>query len=270
MTDSPVKLLTVDAMNLVRRVYQANPAPDSDEKALGAVRSCTYSLMRALRTHQPTHAAFVLEGTGPTWRHELYPQYKLGRTPAPEPLVDAIPLLLDALKALGWATLQQPDYEADDIISSLAYEAGALALESEHPVEHVILTTDKDIVWCHTLGAKVFDHFSEIWRDADWLMARKGIRPEQMLDYLALVGDPVDGIPGVDKVGAKTAAKLLATYNDLEGVLAAAPCIGGKLGERLQAQADLARLSRKLTDLRLDLFQGPVKLNWAGLKAPRY
>lgn len=270
MNPSPVKLLTVDAMNLVRRIYEANPAPDSEEKALGAVRASKSSLARALRTHQPTHAAFVLEGTGPTWRHTLYPEYKLGRKPASEHLTRALPGLLEELRGFGWAVLQKPDFEADDVIASLAYEAGALALEQEAPVEHVILTTDKDIVWCHTLGARVFDHFAEIWRDADWLMASKGIRPEQMLDYLALVGDPVDGIPGVDKVGKKTAATLLQTYGDLETVLSNASAIGGKLGERLQTQADTARLSRQLTGLRLDLFQGEEPLSWDALKAPRF
>lgn len=270
MNTSPVKLLTVDAMNLVRRIYEANPAPDSEEKALGAVRSSKASLARALRTHQPTHSAFVLEGTGPTWRHLLYPAYKLGRKPASEYLTRALPGLLEELRGLGWALLQKPDFEADDVIASLAYEAGALAVEHEAPVEHVILTTDKDMLWCTTLGAKVFDHFTETWRDGPWLLEKMGIRAEQMLDYLALLGDQVDGIPGVDKVGKKTAATLLHTYGDLETVLANASAIGGKLGERLQTQAGTARLSRQLTGLRLDLFQGEEPLSWDALKAPRF
>lgn len=255
------KLLTIDAYNVIRRVYGANPAPDSDEKAQACLRASRQSLRRALLEHKPTHAALVFDAEGPNWRHQVYPKYKLERKPMPAPLRDAMPYFQRELRVAKWHLLEMPGVEADDVIGSLAVEAEHAGFE-----EHVILSTDKDIASLVQYGARVYNHFEQRWHDEAWLLGKMGVRPDQVLDFLALMGDASDGIPGVEKVGLKTAAKLLQEHETLEGVLSAAVNIPGALGKRLREQADIARLSRKLTELKTDLF-ATQEPDWSAMTA---
>lgn len=254
---TPQKLLTIDALNVIRRVYGANPAPDSVDKAKSAINASRASLDRALREHNPTHVALVTDVAGPNWRHAIYPAYKADRKPMPAELRAELDAFLPALRERGWYVLERPGVEADDVIASLAVEAERAV------VEHVILSTDKDIASLGRYKARVYNHFDGCWHDEAWLLEKLGVRAELVLDLLALTGDSSDGIPGVEKVGVKTAAKLLAAHGTLEGVLAAAPSIAGKLGERLREQAEMARLSRRLTALQTDLFTGG--LDWPAM-----
>lgn len=250
-------LLTIDGMNVFRRVYGANPAPDSPAKAQGSIRSSSSSLERALREHQPTHVALVMDVPGPNWRHALYPAYKAGRKRMPQELSDELYPYLERLRSEGWFLLEQPGVEADDSIGSLAREAELAG------VDNIILSTDKDIAYLAQHGARVYNHFDYLWHDAAWVLKKFGVRTAQLLDLLALTGDASDGIPGIEKVGVMTAAKLLSEYGDLETVLANASNIKGKVGERLREQADIARLSRKLTHLKTDLLTG--QMDWDAL-----
>lgn len=255
MTDANFHLLLVDGLNVVRRVYEANPAPDSDDKAKGAVKSSLSSLRRALRELDPTHALLAFDAGGHTWRHALYDRYREGRKPMPEPLRNALPSLYEQLRNDGWATRCIEGVEADDVIVTAAHRVQG------KPFKVTVLSTDKDLlVLLRLAGVQVRDHFKPEWRDVAWCEKKFGVGPALLADYLALMGDAVDGIPGVEGVGQKTAAKLLLEHGGLEAVLQAAEAghssTKGKLGEKLRAQAAMARLSRQLVGFKTDIDLG--------------
>ena len=247
--DTLEKLLLIDGLNVLRRVYEANPAPDSADKAKRAVANATTTLRRALDEYVPSHALAVFDGPARGWRHDLYAAYRAGRTPMPEQLREAIPSYLLNLDRMGLRHETPHGFEADDTLSAWAKYWS----EVTNGAPCVVLSTDKDL--CSLLqlpGVVLRDHFGKVWRDTAWLWDKFSVRPDQLLDFLALMGDAVDGVPGVTNVGQKTAAALLREYDTLEGVLAAAGSIKGKLGERLREEADMARLSRQLTRLEDD------------------
>lgn len=249
LTPKP-KLLLADGTSIVRRVDKAVKGDDTAEKAEGTLRSSWGSFMRALREHEPTHFLAAFDHGGETWRHRLYTAYKEHREPMSAHLASQLPGFLERMNNSGLRTLRVPDVEADDTIASLALRAVARGFEV------VVLASDKDLLKLLTAGVRVYDHFEPAWRDETWVMERFGVTPAQMTDYLALLGDDTDGIPGVAGVGEKTAARLLGDYGDLDGVLAAAANIKGKLGERLREGAGAARLSRALAELKTDVEMG--------------
>lgn len=244
------KLLLADGTSIIRRVDKGVKGDDSLEKAEGTLRSSWGSFMRALREHEPTHFLAAFDHGGETWRHRLYPHYKEHREPAPPMLMSQVPGFLERMNNSGMRTLRVPDVEADDTIASLALRAVARGFEV------VVLASDKDMFKLLPSGVLVYDHFESAWRDEQWVSERFGVSPGQMTDFLALMGDETDGIPGVPGVGEKTAAKLLREHGDLDGVLAAAPSIKGKLGERLREHAGDAHLSRELAALKTDVDLG--------------
>jgi DNA polymerase-1 len=257
-TDMP-RLLLIDGLNIVRRCYEANPAPDSANKAKDAARSAFGSFKRALRENTPTHALAAFDYGGPTWRHALYARYREGRKPMPEELRAELPAFKARLTdELGLAVACVPNVEADDVIGTVFTRWMACKAAPA-----VVVSTDKDLCTLIAQGALVRDHFKPEWRDAAWVQAKFGVGPELLGDLLALMGDSVDDIPGVDGVGAKTAAKLLNEYGSLEALLAGASSIKGKLGERLVEQAGNARLSRQLVALDTAV---EVGVTWNGLR----
>ncbi len=241
-------LLTIDGLNLIRRVYGANPAPDSPEKAAAAIRTSNLSFKRALGEHRPTHCLWVFDSAGPNWRHDVYEFYKLGRSPMPEALAAELVGFKQSLADHGWAMAEYPGFEADDTMASAGVHTRALG------ARNTVLSTDKDMVQLLEFGIELHNHFERIAHDEAWCLAKFGVPPQLVADLLALWGDATDGIPGVDKVGVKTAAKLLLEHGSLDAVLAAAPAMAGALGKRLTENADIARLSRRLTELRFDVF----------------
>lgn len=250
-TSTAPKLLLLDGMNIVRRVYEAVKGDDTPERADGALRSSWGSFMRGLREHQPTHALAAFDAGGRTWRHELFANYKVDRKPMAESLRAALPGFLERLNNAGLRTLRMPGVEADDTITTLAVKAASRGFEV------VVLSTDKDLLVLLDKGIKVYDHFAGEFRDEAWVRNKfHGIRPAQMTDFLGLCGDDIDGIPGVEQIGAKTAAKLLLEHGDLDTVLANAASIKGKLGERLRLCAPDALLSRQLATMKTDLALG--------------
>ncbi len=242
------KLLLLDGLNVVRRVYEANPAPDSADKAQAAVKSSLGSFRRAFTEHQPDYALCVFDVPGRTWRHELHEGYKASRKPMPGELRAVLPQVEHGLRELGCTSCAIPGVEADDVITSVGLRWVELALG-----EVTVLSTDKDLAALLPFGVKLRDHFTPEWRDADWVRRKFAVEPEQLQDYLALVGDSSDDIPGVDKVGPKTAAKLLKEHHTLEGVLAWAQRGAGTLAQRLREHEASARLSRELVTLRTNV-----------------
>jgi protein Xni len=251
-------LLLIDGLNIVRRVYEAIPVPDSPEKAIGATRSSIASIRRALVQHSPTHVLAAFDHGGPTWRHELYPDYHKSRKPMPEPLSAALPTIRGQIQQLGVPTLRFPGVEADDVLATVyghwaAKERGTAT----------ILSTDKDLAALIAQGAQVYDHFAQRWRDEAWAYGKFGVSTSQLQDLLALAGDSTDDIPGVPGVGVKTAAKWLNTFGSLEELLSRANEVSGKVGEALRANLDQARLARQLVAFKSDLSLG---LTWNALR----
>lgn len=243
-------LLLIDGLNLVRRIYGANPAPDSREKAEGAINASRSSFRRALADHKPTHCLWTFDHPSPTWRHDLYSEYKINRKPMAEELRVELDGFCEELALLGWAEATFPGFEAEDTIASatrLAIAAGARV---------TVLSNDKDTLCLMGEGAVVHDHFARESRNEAYCEAKFGVPSNQLLEVLALWGDAVDGVPGVDKVGVTTAAKLVREFGPVAAVLeaAAANKIPGKLGIRLREQAERARLSRALVELRFDVY----------------
>ena len=267
----PIRLLLVDALNLVRRVYAAQPGDDGPAKAEGAKVSCVQSLRRALNECRPSHAIIVFEGPEPSWRHLLFRDYKHGHAPMPEALREALPAYREAFAAAGVSSFELPKVEADDVVGTLAVKVAGAGGHA------VILSTDKIFLQLLSDRIVVRDHFKQQDLDRAYVVERFGVPPEQLIDLLALAGDSTNGIPGVPGVGVKTAAKLIAEHGSLEAILAAAdpgaanpaaadpasasettpaPSFTPKLRERLIDHAEDARLARSLVTLQTDLALG--------------
>lgn len=245
-----VRFLVVDALNLIRRVYAATPEDEGAQHFEGALQASVQSLRRALRDAGPTHAVAAFDGAEPTWRHELYSDYKAGRKPMPELLRDGLDRYRVAFKELGVFSVSKPALEADDIAATLATKV------AENNGQAVILSTDK--VYCQLISDRITirDHFLKRDLDRGYVVEKFGVGPELLIDFWGLAGNASTHIPGVRGVGAKTAARLLEEHGSLEGVLANADAVRGKLGERLRAGMEEARMSRQLAGLRCDLELG--------------
>ena len=272
-----VRFLLVDALNLIRRVYAAQPGDDGPERAEGAKTASVQSLQRALRESKPTHALVVFEGSEPSWRHLLFRDYKIGHKPMPEALRDALPAYKEAFQAIGVGSFSVPKVEADDVIGTLAVKVAAANGTA------LILSTDEVFLQLLCDHIAVRDHFGQRWLDRGHLRTKFGVAPEQFIDLLALAGDTTNAIPGVPGIGPKTAAKLIDNFGPLEAILAAAgvndaeadaangapsgdasPSLTPKLRDKLFDHADDARMAKSLVRLQTDLDLG---LN---LKALRY
>jgi len=256
-----VRLLLLDALNLVRRVYAAQPGEDSPERAEGAKLSTSQSLNRALRQCRPSHSVAVFDGQPPTWRHLLDSDYKKGRKPMPIALGEALPAYREAFAALGVPSLEVPKFEADDVLATLATKV------SDSGGHAVVLSTDK--IFLQLLGERVSvrDHFKQRDLDRAWMYDRFGVWPERFVDFLALTGDSTNSIRGVPGVGPKTAARLVGDFDTLDGIVAAAnasDAIAPKLKQKLIDHEQEARKAQSLMRLRTDLSLG------VNLKSLRY
>ncbi|MBN2283151.1 MAG: flap endonuclease Xni [Deltaproteobacteria bacterium] len=258
-----ITFLLVDGLNLIRRVYAAQPAEEGPDKAESALTAAVQSLERALRECRPTHAVCVFDSDERSWRHDVYPRYKEGREPMPGALRANLRLFEIAFEEHGVSCLRFPAIEADDIIATLAVKT------ARHDNRVVILSTDRMFMQLLSERIVLRDHFNKRTLDHEHVREKYGVTPEQFVDLIALTGDSTNAIPGVPSVGPKTAARLLNEIGPLEDILAVAHTVPGKTGEMLHAHAEDARISRELARLRTDLDLG-VNLRvfrWdAGLK----
>jgi protein Xni len=244
-------LLAIDGFNIVRRVYEANTDPDTPDKAEAALRHSLSSFRKLLLTHQPTHVLAAFDFGGDTWRHQLYPKYREHRSPMPDDLKQAMPGFYAQLAELGLKVVAVPDVEADDVIAT-----AVLRWLGEGRGEAIIASTDKDLHGLIAQGALLWDHFKSEWHDRAWVEHKFGVAPELLPELLALTGDAADNIPGVSKIGIKTAAKLLNAYGNLQGVMAGAGILKTPTGEKLRKERASLELSRKLVELKSDVQLG--------------
>lgn len=242
------KLLAIDGLNIVRRVYEANVEPDTSAKADAALRHSLASFRKLLMTHEPSHVLAAFDFGGHTWRHDLYPKYRESRDPMPAVLKERLPDFYAQLTTLGLTAVSVPEVEADDVIAT-----GVMRWLGEGRGDAIIASTDKDLHVLITHGAIVWDHFKGEWHDSKWVEKKFGVSPEMLADLLALMGDVSDSIPGVSKVGVKTAAKLLQSYGTIERIMAGAGILKNTLGERLRRDSEQLALSRRLVALKADV-----------------
>ncbi len=240
-------LLLVDGSSYLYRAYHALPDLRSpDGFPTGAIHGMVAMLKRALQDVQPEHAACVFDAKGDTFRNEWYPEYKAQRAPMPEDLVKQIEPIHEVVKLLGWPVLVPPGIEADDAIGTLA----RLAAASGHEV--IISTGDKDLAQLVGEHVTLINTMSNERLDVPGVLAKFGVPPERIVDYLTLMGDTVDNVPGVEKVGPKTAAKWIAEHGSLDGVIAAAGTIKGVAGENLRKALDWLPTGKRLVTVVTD------------------
>ena len=262
-----LSLLIIDGMNLLRRVFEANDAQDSALKADQACSAALHTFKRAVKgtpDFKPTYAVAVFDADGQNWRHTLYADYKAHREPMSPYLRAALPAFQNRLKeVLGLSSLTIAGVEADDVIATLVARWTKDGTTLPGPV--IVSSNDKDLFSLSQYGVQFLDVFKREVRTREDIELKLGVTAAQIPDYLALMGDAVDGVPGVPRVGAKTAATLLQEHGNLARVLTAAAegRIKGKLGESLKTFDDQALLSRALVALRTDVTLG---VSWKMLK----
>ena len=258
----------VDGSSYLYRAFHAlPPLSNSRGQPTGAIYGVLTMLQKLQRQFPLAHLIVVFDAPGKTFRDELFAEYKSHRPPMPNDLRSQIEPLLQAVQALGLPLLRLPGVEADDVIGTLACRAVA----ANQPV--LISTGDKDMAQLVDENITLINTMTDSWLDRQGVKDKFDVWPEQIIDYLALIGDSTDNIPGIEKVGPKTGAKWLNAYGTLENLLAHAAEITGKVGENLRAGLDILTLSRKLatirTDLDLPLDEGSVQRRPADVEALR-
>jgi DNA polymerase-1 len=250
-------LYLVDGSSYLYRAFHALPnLTNSRGEPTGAVLGVANMLKRLLNEADPKYIAVVFDAKGPTFRHELYPEYKANRPPMPDELRKQVEAILDFTRLLGLPLLQVEGVEADDVIGTLAQQAEDAGMDC------VISTGDKDMAQLVSERTTLTNTMTGTDLDRKGVQARFDVTPEQIVDFLALTGDKSDNIPGVEKCGPKTAAKWLQAWGSLDEVMAHADEVGGKIGEYLRAALDQLPLSRDLATIRrnLDLDFAPLQL----------
>ena len=248
MTTSQKTLVLVDGSSFLYRAYHAlPPLTNSRGEPTGAVLGVTNMLRKLISAHATPHVGVVFDAPGRTFRDDLFEQYKSHRPPMPDDLRSQIEPLHAIIRAMGLPLLIESGVEADDVIGTLALRA------AEQGYFVIISTGDKDMAQLVSDRIVLENSMYDIRLDQDGVIAKFGVPPERIVDYLALVGDTSDNIPGVPKVGPKTAAKWLQEYGSLDAIIEQADSMGGKVGENLRATLDQIPLSRQLATIRCDL-----------------
>jgi DNA polymerase-1 len=245
---APRRLVLIDGNSYLYRAFHAlPPLTTSKGQPTGAIFGFLNMLRQIQRVHSPDLIAVVMDAPGPTFRDELYAHYKANREAMPDDLQTQIPPLMEMVRALGITLLRESGVEADDVIGTLARRAHAAGLDT------LIATSDKDMSQLVNDRIRVFDGISGRMLDAAGVLDKFGVPPERIIDWLTLVGDTSDNIPGVPSVGPKTAAKWLTEYGSLDAIVARADEIKGKVGEKLRAHIDQLPLSRQLATIHCDV-----------------
>jgi DNA polymerase-1 len=244
-------LLLVDGSSYLYRAFHAMPdlravPGDPSSPATGAIRGMI-NMVQSLRREVPTsRAACVFDASGPTFRDALYPPYKAQRSPMPDDLRSQIPAIHEVMRLLGWLVLDVPGVEADDVIGTLAVTAAAQGLQV------IVSSGDKDLSQLVNERITIIDTMNGKKRDVAGVLAEFGVPPQRMVDFQSLVGDAVDNVPGVEKVGPKTAAKWLSEYGSLDALMARADEVKGVAGANLRTALTWLPTGRQLLTIKTD------------------
>jgi DNA polymerase-1 len=248
MTDQPKRLFLIDGSSYIYRAYFAiRHLSNSKGLATNAVYGFVNMLLKVAREQQPDHLAVVFDARGPTFRKELYPEYKANRTHMPDDLVPQVPIIKDVVRAFNMPAIEKEGFEADDIIATLAKKFAAEGLEV------TVVTGDKDLMQIVSDRIRLLDTMKDKVSGLEEVAERFGGPPEKVIEVQALAGDSSDNIPGVPGIGEKTAVKLIQEFGSVENLLANLDQVKGKIQEKLREHADLALLSKKLVTLVDDM-----------------
>jgi len=242
------RLILVDGSSFLFRAYHAIPPLTSPQGfPTNAIQGVTNMLRKLISDYHSDYITVVFDAPGKNFRHELYEAYKANRPPMPEDLRVQIEPLHNIIRAMGLPLIMEPNIEADDVL-------GVLARYAENQGYQVIISTgDKDMAQLVNDFVMLENTMTNTRMDIQGVIDKFGVRPDQIIDYLALIGDSVDNIPGIPKVGPKTAAKWLEHYQTVENLIAHANDIKGKIGEIFRAHMEQLPLSKQLTTIRCDL-----------------
>ncbi|NOV31670.1 DNA polymerase I [Methylomonas sp. ZR1] len=249
MSDSaPNKLILVDGSSFLFRAFHAvPPLTNAQGEPTNAVYGVSNMLRKLINDYNTPYITVVFDAPGKTFRHDLYDQYKAHRPPMPDDLRVQIAPLHDLIRSLGLPLIIEHGVEADDVLGSLAQNAARQGFEV------IISTGDKDMAQLVNEQITLENTMTNTRMDIQGVQDKFGVKPEQIIDYLALMGDAVDNIPGVPKVGPKTAAKWLQEYGTLDNLIARADEIKGKIGDNLREALGQLPLSRELTTIKCDV-----------------
>ena len=248
MSEEKDPIILVDGSSYLYRAYHAlPPLTTSKNQPTGAIKGVISMIKRVLIDHPDSPLAVVFDAKGKTFRHDMYSEYKANRPPMPEDLVQQIEPIHRIISLMGIKLIMIPGVEADDVIGTLAEQARQKKLNT------VISTGDKDMTQLVCDNVSVVNTMSGELLDENGVMNKFGVGPELITDYLALIGDKSDNIPGVDKVGPKTAVKWLNEYKNIEGIIKNAESIGGKVGENLRSSIETLDLAHELVKIKTDV-----------------
>jgi DNA polymerase-1 len=247
----PKVLLLVDGSSYLYRAFHAMPdlravPGDPASPATGAIRGMINMMQKLRRDVRADYAACIFDAPGATFRDEIYPEYKATRSPMPSDLRTQIDAIHEVVRLLGWKVLSVPGVEADDVIGTLS------CMATRSGVQTIISSGDKDLSQLVNEHVTVIDTMNDRRRDMQGVEAEFGVPPRLMVDYQTLVGDAVDNVPGVDKVGPKTAVKLLQEYGSLDNLVANADKVKGAVGENLRRALEWLPKGRQLLTIRTD------------------
>lgn len=248
MTAQHSPFVLVDGSSYLFRAYHAlPPLTNTQGEPTGAIYGVINMIRRLLKDYSPTHIAVVFDDKGKTFRSDIYKEYKANRPPMPDELACQIQPIHDIIRAMGLPVIVTPGVEADDVIGTLADAACAAGYET------VISTGDKDLAQLVNDKVTLINTMTSETLDIDGVTAKFGLPPERIVDYLTLMGDKVDNVPGIPKVGPKTAVKWLTEYGTLEGVIEHANDIKGKVGENLREHLDMLPTSKSLVTIQREV-----------------
>ena len=242
------KLVLVDGSSYLYRAYHAMPdLTTSSGETTGAIYGVINMLRRQMKEHPSDYLVVIFDAPGKTFRDDIYPAYKANRPPMPNDLRSQIEPTHDVIQAMGIPLLSVAAVEADDVIGTLSTTATAMAIDTD------IMSGDKDFAQLVGKRVRLIDSMKGETYDTAGIKVRFGVEPEQIVDYLTLVGDAVDNVPGVPKVGPKTAMRWLETYRTLDNLVAHAEEIKGKVGDNLRQSLEQLALSRELVTIKTDV-----------------
>jgi len=250
-TATPKTLLLVDGSSYLYRAFHAMPdlravPGDPASPATGAIRGMINMMQKLRKDVRADYAACVFDAPGKTFRDDIYPEYKANRSPMPDDLRSQIPAIHEVVRLLGWKVLNVPGVEADDVLGTLA------CMATEQGIATVISSGDKDLSQLVNEHVMVIDTMNDRKRDMAGVEAEFGVPPRLMVDYQTLVGDSVDNVPGVNKVGPKTAVKLLQEYGSVDAMIERAAEIKGAVGENFRAALQWLPKGRELLTVKKD------------------
>lgn len=252
MTAQKAPFVLVDGSSYLFRAYHAlPPLTNAAGEPTGAVYGVINMIRRLLKDYSPTHIAVVFDDKGKTFRSDIYKDYKANRPPMPDELASQIKPIHDIIRAMGLPVIVTPGVEADDVIGTLAVQTTAAGYET------VISTGDKDLAQLVNDKVTLINTMIGETLDTKGVIAKFGLPPERIVDYLTLIGDKVDNVPGIPKVGPKTAVKWLADYGTLEAIIEHANDIKGKVGESLRENLDFLPIGKSLVTIQRNVPLSP-------------